>query len=272
MHRRHRGHRDRPRHRLCRGGLAPLRRLPGRLPGLYFIDLGPDGERSFSYWRGEAAARDCFEEPGSRQVLEALGDFDAVYLSGISLGILREDGRRRLLRRLAELRDRGTSIFFDFNFRPRLWAADEREAPEAARPWYEQMLSLCRVALLTAEEAPAAGCPFACQNLCERLAGFGPEEIIVKNGSKDCLAWHKGVLSTVRAQSGARVVDTTAAGDSFSAAYLLGRHLGLDVPEAVRRAHELAAVVIAHRGAVIPGEAMPRMFPVPGSLCAVACE
>ena len=33
---------------------------PGRLPGLYLIKNEENGEPSFSYWRGESAARDMF--------------------------------------------------------------------------------------------------------------------------------------------------------------------------------------------------------------------
>ena len=36
-------------------------RTPGRLPGLYTIETDAKGERRFSYWRGEAPARDLFE-------------------------------------------------------------------------------------------------------------------------------------------------------------------------------------------------------------------
>ncbi|MBP0574217.1 hypothetical protein J8J27_26295, partial [Mycobacterium tuberculosis] len=56
------------------------------------------------------------------------------------------------------------------------------------------------------------------------------------------------------------VVDTTAAGDSFSAAYLLGRVLKLDAAEAAHRAHQVGAAVVQHRGAIIPKEATPMVF------------
>lgn len=239
-----------------------VRRLPGRLPGLYFIDLEPDGERVFSYWRGEAAARDCFTLPGAAPVLQGLEDFDAIYLSGISLGILREAGRALLLERLRELRRRGVRIFFDCNFRPRLWGEDEQSARESARVWYRQSMELCHVALLTAEEAPVLDASFLPESreLCSAVAALGPEEVIVKNGGGECFVRQGGTTFTVAAQRLDHVVDTTAAGDSFSAAYLLGRRLGLDAPESVRRAHRLAARVISHRGAIIPGEAMPALF------------
>jgi 2-dehydro-3-deoxygluconokinase len=54
------------------------------------------------------------------------------------------------------------------------------------------------------------------------------------------------------------VVDTTAAGDSFGAAYLAARLSGSDPEQAAHAGHRLAGAVIRHRGAIIPREAMPR--------------
>ncbi len=54
-----------------------------------------------------------------------------------------------------------------------------------------------------------------------------------------------------------RVVDTTAAGDSFSAGYLAVRLNGGGAQQAAQRGHQLAATVIQHRGAIIPAAMMP---------------
>jgi 2-dehydro-3-deoxygluconokinase len=53
------------------------------------------------------------------------------------------------------------------------------------------------------------------------------------------------------------VVDTTAAGDSFAAAYLAARLAGADPIEAARAGHHLAGVVVGYPGAIIPRSAMP---------------
>ena len=54
------------------------------------------------------------------------------------------------------------------------------------------------------------------------------------------------------AQKVAKVVDTTAAGDSFSAAYLARRLLGGSPAEAAEAGHLLASRVIQFPGALIP--------------------
>lgn len=240
------------------------RQLSNRLPGLYHIEVDAQGERVFSYWRGESAAKDCFTMPGAEAVLESLGNFDALYLSGISLAILREEGREQLMQRLEAVRAAGTRLFFDGNFRPRLWSkgAEGTDPAANARPWYRRILALSHTVLLTADEAPAfaANLDPADPDLCLRIGELGPEEAVIKNGGGPCLVCHNGQPHSVPPMVLERVVDTTAAGDSFSAAYLLGRHLGLDVPEAVRRAHAMAACVVSHRGAIIPLEVMPDLF------------
>jgi 2-dehydro-3-deoxygluconokinase len=48
------------------------------------------------------------------------------------------------------------------------------------------------------------------------------------------------------------VVDTTAAGDSFGAAFLAGMAAGQSVDDAARGAMALAARVIQFRGALVP--------------------
>ena len=43
-------------------GTALVARLPGKLPGLYTIRTDAQGERSFTYWRSAAAAREMLKD------------------------------------------------------------------------------------------------------------------------------------------------------------------------------------------------------------------
>ena len=121
-------------------------RLPGRLPGLYMIELSEAGERSFSYWRDNAAARSYFDAP-STPLEDRVSDWDAFYLSGISLAILPPAGRERLFALMRTLRDRGARVVFDNNYRPRLWAD-----ADTARACFERAFALANVALVTADD------------------------------------------------------------------------------------------------------------------------
>ena len=63
-----------------------------------------------------------------------------------------------------------------------------------------------------------------------------------------------------------RVVDTTAAGDSFAAAYLAARLAGAAPDAAARAGHELAGLVVGHPGAIVPRHVMRRPTCVKGAL------
>lgn len=70
---------------------------------------------------------------------------------------------------------------------------------------------------------------------------FGVKEIIVKRGADDCFVVTQDQQHTVAALKVDAVVDTTAAGDSFSAGYLAKRILGGDVAESALAGHKVLA-------------------------------
>ena len=235
-------------------GDAHVRVIEDALPGLYFIQTDPHGERRFHYWRGEAAARRMFEGPEADTMLEALADYDYAYLSGISLAILTPAGRQRLIEALHRARRAGTRIVFDNNYRPHLWPD-----PETARQAYRDLLHLTDLALVTWEDDAALFGYRDPEALFSAYAEVGVREVALKRGAASCLIQCPTGRFDVSAQTVSHVVDTTAAGDSFSAAYLACRLRGGDPEQAARWGHRLAAQVVQYRGALIPHAAMPNM-------------
>jgi 2-dehydro-3-deoxygluconokinase len=235
-------------------GDAHVRVIEDALPGLYFIQTDPHGERRFHYWRGEAAARRMFEGPEADTMLEALADYDYAYLSGISLAILTPAGRQRLIDAVHLARRAGTRIVFDNNYRPHLWPD-----PETARQAYRDLLHLTDLALVTWEDDAALFGYRDPEALFSAYAELGVREVALKRGAASCLIQCPTGRFDVPAQTVSHVVDTTAAGDSFSAAYLACRLRGGDPEQAARWGHRLAAQVVQYRGALIPHAAMPNM-------------
>ena len=85
-----------------------------------------------------------------------------------------------------------------------------------------------------------------------RLQAFGIGEIVVKNGPDNALVADKSGREFVAVPQVVEPVDTTAAGDSFNAAYLAARLKGEEPTAAAAAAHSLAGQVIQHRGAIMP--------------------
>lgn len=233
-------------------GLSRVQCLPGRLPGLYCIQTDANGERRFLYWRNEAAVRECFTTPAADPILAALPEYDVLYFSGITLAVLGEVGRARLLSTLGDARDRGARVVFDNNYRPRLWRSVDQ-----ARQAYRTVMHEVDVALLTEEDEQALFGYTDSEQIMSAYRDMGLAEVVIKRGAQSCLVRADNRRYEVPAHPVQKVIDTTAAGDSFSAAYLAKRLRGGSPQEAAEAGHGLASLVIQHPGALIPRSVMP---------------
>ena len=90
------------------------------------------------------------------------------------------------------------------------------------------------------------------------MARIPSGEAVLKLLSPGSIVRFGGVSHEVRAEPVTQpVVDTTAAGDSFAAAYIAARLAGAEPVEAARAGHRLGGVVVCYPGAIIPRSAMP---------------
>ena len=141
---------------------------------------------------------------------------------------------------------RGGTLVYDSNHRPRLW---EDEA--SARRIAAEMWALADIALPSVDDEMLLFGDRTHADVLVRLTGLG-----VKKGALKCGAAGPVNLSNGQRLSGlsgpVRVVDSTAAGDSFNAGYLGAMVLGESEDRAIRAGHELAVKVIATKGAILP--------------------
>lgn len=230
-------------------GTALVQRLPGRLPGLYVIQTDRSGERRFQYWRDSAAARRIFDDPHAAAVQDAVAGCRMAYLSGITLSILDDPARARLFAALGRLRAGGGRVAFDTNYRPRGWPD-----PATGRALYRRMFASSDVVFASSEDLQLLFGDDGEPELMRRRAG---RELVLKQSHPAVRVVLGNLDLTVAADPVARVVDTTAAGDSFAAAYLAARLRGAAPDAAARAGHRLAGVVAQHPGAIIPRDAMP---------------
>ncbi len=231
-----------------------IARSTDRSIGLYAIETDATGERSFTYWRSQSAARTLFQQANSTH-FGVLEGFDVVYLSAITLAILPASVRTQLLNTLHQLRtEHGTRVAFDSNYRPALWESKTAAQHAIADAW-----RICDIALPSVDDEMALFDDTDESSVLQRFTSYGVSQGALKRGAL-------GPLSlSVASQNGPResipvdthkvtIVDTTAAGDSFNAGYLASLLSGTGNQRAMQAGHECSLRVIAHAGAIIPKE------------------
>lgn len=241
-----------------------VRIAPGRLPGMYVIETSPDGERRFLYWRTDSPARDIFDAEHAVATTGSLLETDVLFLSGITLSLYGPAGLWRLFGALKEAKRRGIRIVFDTNYRARNWPD-----PSIARTAYGGLAGVIDVMLAGEEDIALLFGRSDTDVALREWLDFERCEVVLKCGSGDSRIWAEGREWRASAEHVDKVVDTTAAGDSFAAAFLAARLSGAAPDEAARAGHRLAAEVIRHPGAIIPITAMPNLALVTESTSAI---
>ncbi|MDP2085095.1 MAG: sugar kinase [Gemmobacter sp.] len=226
-------------------GTGSILRREDRTVGLYLISL-KDGERSFSYWRGQSAARMLAEDPA--WLAQVLAGRRVIHFSGITLAILPPEGRTALCGALARARAGGAMVSFDTNLRPRLW-----ESAEAMKAGLMLGASVADVVLPSFDEETGLFGDATPAATAARYGAQGAKVVAVKNGGDPLTLWTPDGMATREAVRVGQVVDTTAAGDSFAGTLLAGLAVGRPLADAAGAAMQVAARVIQARGALVPG-------------------
>lgn len=230
-------------------GTEHIARSPERSVGMYLISLN-NGERSFSYWRSNSAARLLADDEAT--LAAAMDGADLIYFSGITLAILDDAARGRFIDALKAARAKGKTVAFDPNLRPRLWESAEQmtgaimagaEVSDLVLPSYEDEETHF-------DDPDPAG-------TAERYLKAGATTVIVKNGADPVLYVDDGTRGEVSFASITNVVDTTSAGDSFNAGYLATQGLDMSMNDRIGVAAALAGQVIGGKGALVAIDPSP---------------
>ncbi|MDN5001219.1 sugar kinase [Bradyrhizobium sp. GCM10027634] len=225
-------------------------RDPVRSIGLYVISLA-GAERSFSYWRDSSAARRLADDADA--LLTAVTGAGLIHISGITLAIVGDRGRRNLLKALGAARSKGSVVSYDPNARPRLW----RDRPEM-RHALREALEVTDIALPSFDDEATLWGDVDPEETAKRISDAGVQEIAVKNGPAPVALFNEGTLVRVPAPKVSNLCDTTGAGDSFNAGYLAGRLVGMHPLAACKLGQGVAGEVICHFGALAPEPALQR--------------
>lgn len=214
---------------------------PNRSTGLYAISTDTTGERSFTYWRENSAAREMFELPCAA-ALEQIAAAGLLAFSLITLAILPPAARSKLLDLARVVRSRGGQVAFDGNYRPRLW-----QGPAEAAAARDAAIACATIGLPTLEDETAISGERDPTAVAAHWQSLGCTETIVKLGAQGCRLPDGAVVAP---SSVLEPVDTSGAGDAFNAGYLSARMDGADTLTAARAGHALAGWTIMRPGAI----------------------
>jgi 2-dehydro-3-deoxygluconokinase len=225
-----------------------------RRSGLYWIQVDARGERSFLYWRGESAARFLLQHPSFDAVAANLAAADLIYVSAISLAVLPDEDRVKLLGLLRQLARRGVPLALDSNYRPTLW-----KSPEAARAALAALMPATRVMFVTFDDERELWGDSTPAVTLARLHEAQARSVAIKLGAAGCLYSDGKTAINVAASPVCTVIDTTAAGDAFNAGFLAAWLIERSPEECCRTGNALAGEVIQRPGAIIPAADTPSL-------------
>lgn len=220
-----------------------------KIPGLYSIQVDEQGERSFTYWRNDSAARQVMSHI-DENAINSISQGDMFFFSGISLAVIEPSGRGDFWAMIEKLKTAGVSIVFDPNYRARMW-----DNQAQAKEQFEQAFSCADVLLPGVDDFEQLYGLKTSQSVYDFCKPYHFSELVIKNGEAgifchmDKLAYHFPIIPIED------VVDTTSAGDSFNGVYLGSRISGFTLSESVERASLAAGFVIQHRGAIVEANA-----------------
>jgi fructokinase len=217
---------------LAREGVdvSSLRSEPGGKTGLGFVSLTASGERSFVFYRDHSAEKRLGPRDLSRA--RALLRRAAVVHVGTN-SLLEPQARTAVLSAVAAAGARGQITSCDPNLRLHLW-----RRPAVLKRLLDRLVPRCAVLKLSEEEIAFVTGTSDVEVALERLARRGVVLAVVTRGAKGASVRFQGQTRHVPSPR-VKVVDTTGAGDGFTAGLLYA------LTRQARTREQLAALELA---------------------------
>ncbi|WP_277555369.1 carbohydrate kinase family protein [Halobaculum limi] len=211
--------------------------------GLAVVALDADGDRSFSlYLDGTASTR-----LDANSVDDAtLTNLDWLHVGGVELA---HDPSRSAVFDLLDRAPDDVTVSFDPNARPSLWREfDYSETLARALPDVDVLVA-------SAEDLDPAGYEGSAEALASAITAEGPHTALITRGAAGAYARSTGDApwGAGRAEHAgfeAEVVDTTGAGDAFTAGAITALDEGADLASALRFANAVGARATTAQGAM----------------------
>jgi 2-dehydro-3-deoxygluconokinase len=225
-----------------------------KIPGLYAIQLDDVGERSFTYWRSDSAARQVMQHIDDNAI-NALSQGDMFFFSGISLAVIEPSARADFWAMIEKLKAAGVNIVFDPNYRARMWDSESQ-----AKTQFEKAFGLSNIVLPGVDDFQQLYGLSTSQEVYDFCKPYQFDELIIKNGEAGIFCYTKTEHFQFDITPVNNVVDTTSAGDSFNGVYLGARTKNVSISDAIDLASKAAGFVIQHKGAIVESTAYNRFI------------
>ena len=225
-----------------------VRVATGKNCGIYLIQNDQNGERTFHYWRENSAARTLFQ---SEIDFECLESADIIYLSGITLAILSQKSRDKLITWLGG-RGQQKTILFDINFRKNLW-----HNLDDARRLIKMAMKSATLCFPSTEDLSAVFGLFEGLEFLKEYCKNSNEFCVVKKGgdlAPEIISNKGESIHHTRFKTLDKVLDTTGAGDSFNAGFIGAYLMGEGLSNALCFGSDLAIKTLKNKGAICPPE------------------
>jgi sugar/nucleoside kinase (ribokinase family) len=224
--------------RLAAGGIdvRPVQRTTAAMTGLLYINVTPDGQRTFFGSRGA----NCLARPRPNNAKLRDGTVAASLMGYSFLDPGPEKAARQVLQ---AMHARGGWVSLDVGMEP-----SQRIPRKILR-----MAKMVDLLFVSSDEATALTGSREPHEAFRKLQMAGVRSVVMKLGKRGCLIAEAGELRTVPPFS-VRVVDSTGAGDAFAAAFLQARLRRWPVVEAGLVANAAGA---AAAGVVGAGDGAP---------------
>ena len=218
-------------------------------PGLYSIEINKNGERSFSYWRDKSPSKYIFKGENGKKLLEQIKGANIFYFSGISAAIL--DGAQK--KQLIKIASTANICAFDFNFRSQLHSKKNHY-----RELFKEINKNIDIHFISFDDAKEL---FNINNPYDIFEILNKKNLVIIR-YKDMIVYRNSSMEikSIKVPHG-KVVDMTAAGDSFNGSFLalMFNDNSLAIEEKLLKAHSVTSEVVKHKGAIIHESYMPNI-------------
>ena len=213
--------------------------------GLYLIENSKVGEKIFYYWRDNSAAKFFFNNQNIKQCQNQLKKFQYVYFSGITLSLFDDNNFHKFLSLIEFLKKKQIKIIFDFNIRIKRWSKKKLFS------YFSKTLPFVDILFSSGEDLNFLKGNASLRTFKNLIQKYNIEHAIYRNNARLNYSFYKDESYFIKNKIKNKVVDTSGAGDGYSATYISKFIKFNDPQKALHAASEIGAKIVMKKGAIV---------------------